>query len=132
MLDRGSDAIAEVVDSLCRRRTELLRADPPGTHGTIPEGRVLLTTAIAESVVDGATSDASGGWFDLHDLPPWDTWFAYARLSNRAFTERHTLVAFVPRDWEVPVTRGIEVNPVSCIEWACDADLSALGLAQPV
>ncbi len=123
LIDRGHASVGNAVADLCRRRRKLLRLKTPGPE--IP-GRVLVTTAIEESVVDGAASASSSGWFDSNDLPPWDTWFAYARLNTRRFTERETLFAFVPRFWEAAAEQGMSVNPVDCIEWATEEDLRAL------
>lgn len=124
LIDRGHASIEDAVSDLCRRRRELLLKVP----GMEIHGRVLLTTAIEESVVDGAARASSSGWFDGNDLPPWDTWFAYARLNTRGFTERQTLLAFVPSAWEADAERGMKVNPVDCMEWATGEDLRALEL----
>lgn len=125
VLDLGHASVSSVVADICERRhRELIRLLTPETTET--EGRILVTTAIKESVVDGAASAASSGWFDSNDLPPWDTWFAYARLNTRRFTEREALFAFVPHAWEARVEQGMKVNPIDCIEWATEDDLRAL------
>jgi len=125
LVEHGHASVCSAVADLSvRRHRELLRLATPET--TEIEGRVLVTTAVAESVVDAAASVASAGWFDSNDLPPWDTWFAYVRLNTRRFTERDALFAFVPQAWEAAAEQGIKVNPVNCIEWATDDDLRAL------
>lgn len=126
LIDHGHEAVGNVVADLCNRRRELLHLNMPRTE--MP-GRILVTTAIEESVVDGAASAASSGWFDGNDLPPWDTWFAYARLNTRRFTERETLFSFVPWSSEAAAEQGLKVNPVDCIEWATEEDLRALEVA---
>jgi hypothetical protein len=87
---------------------------------------LLLTTAICESVVDGAAQAESDGWFDENDLPPWDTWVCYARLGTRPFTSHETLVAVVPPAWQDAAGRGIRVNPLDCIQWATPEDIAAI------
>lgn len=125
VLDHGHTSVSSAVADICERRhRELIRLLTVET--TAIEGRILVTTAITESVVDGAASASSSGWFDSNDLPPWDTWFAYARLNTRMFTEREALFAFVPRAWEDRAERGMKVNPVDCIQWATDEDLRVL------
>ena len=37
-------------------------------------GRLLVCTGLDESVLDGAAQAESQGFFDEHDLAPWDTW----------------------------------------------------------
>lgn len=125
VLDHGHASVAGAVADICdRRRHELLRLVAPVT--TEISGRVLVTTAINESVVDEASKAVSSGWFDSNDLPPWDTWFAYARLNTRRFTEREALFAFVPHAWEARAEKGMKANPVDCIEWAAGEDLRVL------
>lgn len=124
-LDHGPERLVEVVAILCAARRELL-STVPAPHGSGAPGRVLVSTAIQESVVDGASAAASAGWFDGNDLPPWDTWLGYARVNTRRFTDRFALFAFVPDTRTEVVMRGMKVNPVDCIEWATEADMHAL------
>ena len=125
VIDHGHASVSNAVADLCaRRRRELLRLVTAETAEIA--GAVLVTTAISESLVDGAARDASSGWFDSNDLPPWDTWFAYGRLNTRQFTAREVLLAFVPQAWQAAAEQGMRVNPVNCIEWATDDDLRAL------
>jgi len=75
----------------------------------------LLIYEPLETVDDGAADAASKGFYDLHDAPPWDTWFLYADQA---------IFCCVP-EFAIPRAQdGIDANPVDCIHWA---DWSKLG-----
>jgi hypothetical protein len=57
----------------------------------------------------GAACLSSGGFFDVNNVPPWDTWLC--------LTEDGVLVSWVPPDLVDRVAAGIEVNPEVCIQW---------------
>jgi hypothetical protein len=78
----------------------------------------LLVYEPLETVDDGAAEAASIGFYDLHDAPPWDTWFLYA---DRA------VFCCVPK-FSIPRAQdGIDANPVDCIHWANWSRLAHLG-----
>jgi len=62
-----------------------------------------------ETVDCGAAEAISHGFFDLHDSPPWDTWFWYSE---------GTILAWVPEGFLNRAQAGIDANPVDCIHWA--------------
>lgn len=71
-------------------------------------GRLLLCEP-EESVADGASEYATHGFFDLYDIPPWDTWVLYAE---------HILISWVPPDFVSRVQKGIDINVVQCLRWS--------------
>lgn len=114
-----------IVEALCETRARLLKdAERTSADIGVAGGRLLF---IEEGVDDGASEDASNGFFDVHDLPPWDTWVVYDR-------ERTRLVSWVPPAFVEMAEAGINANPVDCLQWASSVDdeftreLRALGL----
>ena len=95
------------VEALVRRRAELL---PPQAVER-REGRLLLFTP-QDSLSDGAATVASEGFFDVDNVPAWDTWLYF---------DGQTLLSWVPHLLISKVQPGIDVNPEGCIKWADDA-----------
>jgi hypothetical protein len=91
-------------------RSRLLKAtdkDSLGADDALTKGRLLAYEPL-ETVDDGASEAGSMGFYDVHDAPPWDTWFLYANCS---------VFCYVP---EFAISRaqdGIDANPVDCIHW---------------
>ncbi len=79
-----------------------------------PVGRFVVY-APEDNLSDGAAEVQSLGFFDAHNVPPWDTWIA--------MVERY-LIAWVPPLLYDFARQGIEVNPEECIKWADDPSLS--------
>ncbi|MDH4130314.1 MAG: hypothetical protein OEW17_00065 [Gemmatimonadota bacterium] len=52
----------------------------------------------------GGAGEASGGYFDAHDLPPWDTWVSWLEEPQRAY-----LVCWVPPEAMEVVAAGMAV-----------------------
>jgi hypothetical protein len=100
-----------VVDQLSTRRAEQLKlehrypVDPPLSFH---DGRLLLY-APDENLFDGAAQYASKGFFNVDNVPPWDTWVC--------FFEEY-LVSWVPPQLLELANAGIEANPERCILWA--------------
>jgi hypothetical protein len=68
-------------------------------------------------VSDGTSEYESNGFFDVNDVPPWDTWFHYAETR---------LYSWVPVDLVTLAQKGIDANMVQCIQWADWSALSRL------
>jgi hypothetical protein len=100
--------VAEVVLKRARLLTRRANSEDP-----LPEqmGR-LLACYRDENVLDGASESASKGFFDSLDTPPWDLWVSY---------EGGELISWVPEVWIGLTQRGIDANPVNCIQWAGSA-----------
>jgi hypothetical protein len=69
----------------------------------------LLIYECQETVADGASEEASLGFYDLLDAPPWDTWVSYRNGS---------VFCCVPDFAISRAQNGIDANPVDCIHWA--------------
>ena len=79
-------------------------------------GKLLLYEPL-ETVTDGAAEASSGGFFDMEDAPPWDTWFLYAG---------GTIFSWVPETLFQKAQAGIDANPVDCIHWCTWSKLAGL------
>jgi hypothetical protein len=89
-------------------------------------GRVLVYFPDDE-LADGAAEVESEGFLDLHNAPPWDTWFAMAEDTGRV--ERNPyLLSWVPDVFVTHAQRGIDVNPEECIRWLEDCDVAIRGI----
>ncbi len=85
-------------------------------------GRLLLYFP-DDGLADGAAEAVTGGFFDLHNAPPWDTWVAFFDFHYLEDEEKEPggrasyLIAWVPSPLISVADRGIEVNPGGCIAW---------------
>jgi hypothetical protein len=93
------------VEKLVQRRAELIGSR---TVVSSVEGRGLLFIP-QDSLSDGAATVQSGGFFDLDNVPAWDTWIYF---------DGRTLLSWVPTSLISKVQSGIDVNPEGCIKWA--------------
>lgn len=122
MFDCGPQTSAErisIVEDVANRRAGLLKAMgryPMISDATLTEGRIMLY-APDENLFDGAAKYSSKGFFDVNNVPPWDTWVCYVD---------GYLVSWVPPVLEGLASAGIEVNPEECIQWAIPAFLDSL------
>jgi hypothetical protein len=106
---RGNIPTQEAVDALVTRRTELLQSHAKLSPLTnVHTGKLLLFTP-QDSLSDEAATVASDGFFDVDNVPAWDTWLYF---------DGHTLLSWVPPQLISKIQLGIEVNPESCIRWA--------------
>lgn len=127
-----------VTTALTKRRSASLRA---ARHGRalpvegMADGRLLLYHPDA-NLYDGAAERESYGYFDVDNVPPWDTWIAYVHdaawqmgpterdhtgFTNALYDNRSyagLLIAWVPAPLLALAERGIAVNPERCITWA--------------
>jgi hypothetical protein len=84
------------MDQIAEIRADNLRARgayPSTVAGGLEGGRVMLYFP-DEQLADGASAEASGGYFDLDNVPPWDTW----DVDRRRATARAWLVHLVDRN----------------------------------
>jgi hypothetical protein len=103
------------VSGLVYARGQGLRAKriPPADLRAEFGGGRLLVCRPHESTDDGAAEFASRGFFDVHNVPPWDTWLAYYKAEM-------TLVSWVPPEFIELAQGGIEVDPLGSLEWLTD------------
>jgi len=100
-----------IVGTLAEKRADQLRLDhryPLALVDDLAGGR-LLQYAPDENLCDGAAQYSSKGFFDVDNIPPWDTWIC--------FIEPY-LISWVPPRLLELANIGIDVNPEQCILWA--------------
>jgi hypothetical protein len=110
---QGSDERSSIVEDIVQKRAQRLHVEgqhPKTLLSRLPTGR-LLCYLPDENLSDGAARYASKGFFDVENVPAWDTWVC--------FLEGH-LVSWVPPQLVELVACGIDVNPEGCIFWAPD------------
>jgi hypothetical protein len=93
------------VETLVQRRAQLIRSR---TAVNRIGGRGLLFTP-QDSLSDGAATVQSEGFFDVDNVPAWDTWIYF---------DGRILLSWVPTELISRVQSGIDVNPEECIKWA--------------
>ena len=116
------------VEHVCRaRREELARLGVPilPIGPDLAGGRILFT-GIDTDLCEAAT-DPSSGYYDLTDLPGWDTWFFYGR-SHRPCG---AIYCWVPAGLVELARAGMDMIPVMSVEWAqsIDAEPAELDVA---
>jgi hypothetical protein len=116
MFPSNREQQAIIVEDLAEKRAAQLRLEhryPSPLLGHPDSGRLLLY-APDESLFDGAAQYTSKGFFDVNNIPPWDTWVC--------FFEKY-LVSWVPPQLVELASQGIDVNPEGCILWAPETGL---------
>jgi hypothetical protein len=76
--------------------------DVARAHVSADAGQQSATSANAATV-------ASGGFFDVDNVPAWETWLYF---------DGKSLLSWVPPRLISKVQFGIDVNPEGCIKWA--------------
>lgn len=112
----GADLVA-IVDQVAEARSRSLRQSAWNSdlqRCDLCGGR-LLVYAPQENLADGAAEYVSLGFFDVDNVPPWDTWIV--------MLGKH-LVCWVPPQLIPLAQEGLDVNPEQCILWADDPSLS--------
>jgi hypothetical protein len=98
----------QIVQSVIVRRSDLVGAPQERSTNTgSDQGRLLLYTP-EENLADGAAQYASKGFFDVDNVPPWDTWVAFSH---------GILLSWVPLQLVGLAEAGIDANPEGCIRW---------------
>lgn len=118
----------EVDDVVNARRREL--ADVPDLGDSHPRGRLLVYFPDA-NLADGAADLASGGFFDIHNAPPWGTWIGYFDDRGKDLNCSCYLLAWVPEAVVAAAGAGIYANPEACIAWFADAAVALRSALQP-
>lgn len=91
------------------------------------DGRLLVHYP-GLNLTDGAAELASEGFFDIWNLPPWDTWIAFGTrpTTQRELSEASFLISWVPSQLLEHADAGVGVNPEQCIAWLDDHGLARL------
>lgn len=111
MFPSDRSAQVAIVETVVSKRAAQLRKNChyPSTIDIGLEGGKLLLYAPDENLFDGAAEYSSRGFFDVDNIPPWDTWIC--------LFEEYVL-SWVPPQLLDLANAGIEVNPEQCILWA--------------
>jgi len=111
-----------IVEKVAEARSQILQKS--GEHSVSPSlesrGGRLLLFAPEENLACGAAEYGSLGYFDVNNVPPWDTWITMLE---------GYLVSWVPPQLIPLVQEGLDVNPEQCILWADDPLLSKKQIA---
>jgi hypothetical protein len=106
----GTDAPwAEAVVEVVAKRSQLMGGPSSASFAGVEARGKLLLFVPSQTLMDGAAKYRSNGFFDVNNVPPWDTWVD--------FSER-TLVSRVPPVLVEAAQQGIDANPEACIRWA--------------
>ena len=87
-------------------------------------GRFLLYFP-DENLADGYAEVVSGGFFDVDNLPAYDTWVSMIEDEGhpRDSARRH-LLCYVPEPFIEAANAGIDGNPEECIVWLDSTNFS--------
>jgi len=122
-----------MVSNLCVRRahldSEVGKAAPVVGPSGLAGGDLLLYLP-DQQLADGAAEQASAGFFDTDNTPPWDSWVALVRDPEADLSDRDQLVCYVPPALRDIAQRGIDVNPEGCILWLRDAPAALKALRE--
>ena len=84
-------------------------------------GRLLIYFP-EDNLCCGAAEQETLGFFDVDNVPPWDTWVTYfdEQQSNLGLYDKEYLIAWIPSEFVYLADRGIYYNPEQCIQWLSD------------
>ncbi|MDQ3816423.1 MAG: hypothetical protein M3362_01880 [Acidobacteriota bacterium] len=99
---------------------------------TIPDnlagGRLLIYFPNYD-LACGATEQETEGFFDVNNVPPWDTWVAYVQDARSVESyDTEYLIAWIPREFVALADEGITVNPEQCIKWLKDTPVELVDI----
>jgi hypothetical protein len=97
-------------------------------RATIPRdlgGGRLLIYFPNNDLACGAAEHETAGFFDINNVPPWDTWVAYFQDQEHNIDSFDTeyLIAWIPPEFMDLANDGINVNPEQCIMWLSDTSV---------
>jgi len=127
-----------MIQSVVETRRSLLHAHGRLHAHDLADGRLLVYEPDM-NLCDGAAELSSNGFFDVDNVPPWDTWVGciYGTREQpatqgqregetnrpwRAPTSHLYLLSWVPPPFLTLVAEGIWANPEECIRWAVDVE----------
>lgn len=107
----------KIVEQVAEARSRILQESGRefSSSGSDLCGGRLLLYAPQENLADGTAGYASFGFFDVDNVPPWDTWIS--------MFEKY-LISWVPAPLIGMAQEGLDVNPEQCILWADDPSVS--------
>jgi hypothetical protein len=120
--ENRSSAVNTVVYARERFGGEHIRTatTPPALGG----GRLLVYFPNCD-LACGAAEQETAGFFDINNVPPWDTWVDYIQdeKPNIDSFDTEYLIAWVPPELVSLADEGITVNPEQCILWLVDTSV---------
>jgi len=126
--DLNGDAVRTICEERASRIENLEPVDFSSLRGC------LMAYYPDEQLADGAAEDETGGFFNIDNVPAWDTWvaFFFVPVPRAPQGWGPCLLSYVPEPFLRTVARGLYVNPESCIVWVRDMpEPLDLGLALP-
>jgi hypothetical protein len=119
------EAVDDVRRSRRLYRSRLIAGDQ-ALETVIAAGR-LIAYSPDFNLACGMSEAETKGYFDVNNLPPWDTWVALLDAPNAKHFEV-SLIAWVPPVFVPLVQAGIDVIPEQCVLWLedCPAPLQRL------
>ena len=113
-LHGNKPTISSAVAHVCKSRRDLVKDNRlrlPCIDYCRFNGRFFCTDFDTDECQ--AATDVSNGFFDLADIPGWDTWVAFDPAHGRS----GLLYGWVPNSITGPVGRGMWAIPVECVWW---------------
>jgi hypothetical protein len=104
--------IKDICQLLEKRRKLLSKEVSPVVSDADLQGGKLLAFFPDETLCDGAAEMVSYGFFDVDNVPAWDTWVGIFRDYDREY-----IVSYIPNQFVSLVEEGTDVNPEDCIPW---------------
>ena len=71
----------------------------------------------------GAAEDESDGFFDVQNVPAWDTWIAYVEEETNRDCYGSYLIAWIPPEFIELASGGINCNPEECLVWLSETSV---------
>ena len=119
--DRAT-TVRRVLEERAATDREVRSASPVQSVEDLRSGRLLLYFPDG-NLADGAAEAETGGFLDIENVPPWDTWIGLFRDDSADISYADYLVSWVPSVLVASVERGIYVNPEECILWLADSNV---------
>jgi hypothetical protein len=91
-------------------------------------GSRLIAFDPLDTLSDGAAQVASEGFFDVDNVPPWDTWLCFVDERAGELKMHHWqpwdsyLLSWVPAHLVETIDHAIDVIPEQCVLWATDLE----------
>ena len=116
----------QMMERIIRERRHALRGRPPRPlpprEGGLLQGGRLLVYFPDDNTTDGAAEQWTRGYFNVDNVPPWDTWVGMFREDPESDTQTNDyLIAWVPPVFLDAVDQGVRVNAEFCIQWLEDS-----------
>lgn len=110
--------LCEEMARVAASRSECLR--DRGADLSLADGArgSLIYFEPALSMWDGAAMMGSGGFFDVENFPPVDTWIAYISGNAHPSLSSGFLLSWVPDDLVDLADAGVRVEPSGSLRWA--------------